>query len=221
MSALTLTSLAEDYAVYIHYLNWFKHPLSANSQSKVHPTVTNHVQLCKKHDYTQYKLHCPTGTSVNSIPFFPCESHWYLRHHLSISTAARKSDILDVINLITRKTHCTKEGKMFPVWLHHTSCYVWLSPSWDHFQLATFFTTLPCPSPLFSASEVVRGCSVGSTASNNTGWMDDEWHNQFKHLGFHLQAISPSSLKKKGVSEVFRQSPFPWNCLSRGKSRTA
>lgn len=175
----------------------------------------------KKHDYTQYKLHCPTGTSVNSIPFFPCESHWYLRHHLSISTAARKSDILDVINLITRKTHCTKEGKMFPVWLHHTSCYVWLSPSWDHFQLATFFTTLPCPSPLFSASEVVRGCSVGSTASNNTGWMDDEWHNQFKHLGFHLQAISPSSLKKKGVSEVFRQSPFPWNCLSRGKSRTA
>lgn len=78
-----------------------------------------------------------------------------------------------------------------------TACYVWLSPPWDHFQLATFFTTLPCPSPLFSAREVVRGCSVGSTASKDIGWTDDEWHNQFEHLGFHLQTVSPSSLGKK------------------------
>lgn len=32
------------------------------------------------------------------------------------------------------------------------------------------------------------------------------------------QSTPPAS--PKGVSEVFREPPFPWNCLSRGKSRT-
>lgn len=143
MSALTLTSLAEDYAVYIHYLNWFKHSLSANSQSKVHPTFTDHVQLCKKHDYTQYKLHCPPGTADNSIPFFLCESCWYPQlplecFHCSTQEQHSRCDkpYHTENSLYERRKNVSC---LTPLNVSLAASYIWLNSSWDHFWTSHVF----------------------------------------------------------------------------------
>lgn len=52
-------------------------------------------------------------------------------------------------------------------------------------------------------------------------WVDGRWVAQpVQTSGIPPASNQPLQRQKKGVSEVFRQSPFPWNCLSRGKSRT-
>lgn len=136
MSALTLTSLAEDYAVYIHYLNWFKHSLSAKYTRQL-PIMCNSLKNTTIHNINFIDPQAPQLTP--SLSFFVSHTDIH-SYHLNISTAARKSDILDVINLIIRKTRCTREGKTFPNSIKCLSCsYIWLNSSWDHFRTSHVF----------------------------------------------------------------------------------
>lgn len=213
MSALTLTSLAEDYAVYIHYLNWFKHSLSANSQSKVHPTVTDHVQLCKKHDYTQYKLHCPPGTADNSIPFFLCESCWYPQLPLECFHCSTQE----------RHSRCDKpyhtENSLYerrknvscltPLNVSLAASYIWLNSSWDHFWTSHVFQKSAMTIlSIFCKWSGLR--LLNQFSCKEQFWVDWRWVVQPAPMS-RIPPVSQSApqVSKKGASAEFRQSPFP------------
>lgn len=69
----------------------------------------------------QYKLHCSQALQwTTSLSFLV--SHTAIHsYQLNISITAWKS-ILDMINLITQKTHCRRDGKMFPDSIRCLTC---------------------------------------------------------------------------------------------------
>lgn len=223
MSALTLTSLAEDYAVYIHYLNWFKHSLSADSQSKVHPTVTNHVQLCRKHNYTQYKLHRPPGTAANSIPFFPWESHEYPRlpferFHCSTQEQHSRCDKPYLMeNSLYKRRKSVSCLTRFNVSL--AACYIWLSSSWDRFQtsyvLQESAVTTRSTFCKWSGSRLLNRFNCKKLFW--VGWRWVVWPLQMSRIPPAKQSAPQVSKKVQAMNSGSRF--FPLSCLSWGKEQ--
>lgn len=148
-------------------------------------------------------------------------------HQFIISIAAWKSDILDMVNLITQRTHCKRETCFLtPPDASLAAFYLWQNSFCDHFWTSHIFQN-SFTTTLFSTREVLQGCSLEQPcrffSCKEQFWVD--WRRAVQPIQTPLAITAlPVSLKKKKKKEEsnkYRHSPLPLNCLSWGKEKTA